>query len=229
MKPHAIFGKKNSKTKRGPLKHEGNPGIVRSKCSTEFLLAANPRLRLCERTQPYRLRKVRKTINEKGLVPGGFGQSKGRQAVHFTLASPLHRNPIKKHKSYKYGTEISSHFGSSNMVSTLYACGCGGAPGLVSKLATKLHMLKVGETQSVLRRVHRELVSWTRRHGAQKRHRAEDGGALPLLLRWRERGPGKGMKRLHFRGSSFHRVIRRFLVQAVTRSVERSSRTRTSN
>ena len=37
-----------------------------------------------------------KNIKEKGLVPGGFDQNKGRQTVHFSLVNPLEENPNKK-------------------------------------------------------------------------------------------------------------------------------------
>ena len=48
--------------------YTGNPRTLRSKDSSDFLVAAYPRVRLCERT-----------------LPGGLHQNKGRQAVHFTV------------------------------------------------------------------------------------------------------------------------------------------------
>ena len=47
-----------------------------SKTSYEFLLAEDPRVRLCERAQPHRSREVRGTIERKELVSGGFDQNK---------------------------------------------------------------------------------------------------------------------------------------------------------
>ena len=41
--------------------------------------------------------KIKKT---GGLVPGGFGQSKGRKAVYFSVVSPLDQNPVPTYKPY---------------------------------------------------------------------------------------------------------------------------------
>ena len=85
----------------------------RSKKSTEFLFAADPQVRPCERAPPYRLREVRKHIEERGLVPGGFDQNKGRQPVYFTLVNALGSNPNKKYKAHKH---FKSLYGAINVV-----------------------------------------------------------------------------------------------------------------
>ena len=78
----------SKKTANGSLAHQGNPGTLRSKSSTEFLLAADLRDRICERALPC----GSQAIKENGLGPGCFDQNKGGQAVHFTLVNPLNRS-----------------------------------------------------------------------------------------------------------------------------------------
>ena len=39
-----------------------------------------------------------KSIREKGLVPGGFDQNRGGQAVHFTLATRIRNQKLKAYK-----------------------------------------------------------------------------------------------------------------------------------
>ena len=76
--------------KRGPFVHTRNPRTSRGKDSTEFLLAADPGVRPCERAPPNRLRRKRqKPSNKRSSCQAGFALYKDRQAVHFMLFSPL--------------------------------------------------------------------------------------------------------------------------------------------
>ena len=73
--------------------------IFRSENSTEFLLAAYPRVTRCERALPYRLAKYDKAIKVEVLEPGGFDQKKVDK--QFTSgSSALVKKPNKKHKAY---------------------------------------------------------------------------------------------------------------------------------
>ena len=71
------------KTERGPFCAYRGAGFPPT-----LLLAADPRVRPCERALPYRLCKVRtKPSTNKGLVPGDFDHFRGRQAVQLTLVN----------------------------------------------------------------------------------------------------------------------------------------------
>ena len=54
-----------SKADRDPFVHSSNLRACRSETSTDFVRAAEPRVRHCERALPYRLREVRKSHQRK--------------------------------------------------------------------------------------------------------------------------------------------------------------------
>ena len=69
--------------------NSGNPGTFRSKHSIEVLLAADPRVRPCDRALPYRAREVRNSHRrKKGSNLAAAIKNKSRQAVHFTPLTP---------------------------------------------------------------------------------------------------------------------------------------------
>ena len=79
---------------RGPFAHKGNPGTFRCKNSTEFLLTTDPRVRLCERTLPNRLRKVRKSHRRKKA------RTRRLRSKRRPTRSPLHaRTPWTKKRT----------------------------------------------------------------------------------------------------------------------------------
>ena len=82
-----------------------NPSYIRvqghsgAKIQTNFILAADPRVRLYERALPHQ--KHETAIQEKGLALVGLDQNKGQQAVHLTLVNPMNTDPDKKFMAHK--------------------------------------------------------------------------------------------------------------------------------